>query len=92
MRSLALRTVAVPLLAILALATLLIGSAAIRTNAADHLDAPTVKTDGRIDINDVYVFEGQDARRTVLAMTVNPAAGMRSPTTFRQGTAYQFMV
>lgn len=92
MRSTALRAVAVPLIAVIALAALVIGSAALRTNAADHLDAPTVKTDGRIDINDVYVFEGQNAGNTVLAMTLNPAAGMLSPTTFRQGAAYQFMV
>ena len=92
MRSLALRTVAVPLLAILALVTLLFGSAALRTDAADHLDAPTVKTDGRIDINDVYVFEGQDPAHTVLAITLNPAAGILSPTTFRQGATYQLLI
>ena len=92
MRSFTMRAVAVPLLMLLALGALLIGSAAIRTNAADHLDAPTVKTDGRIDINDVYVFEGQDTDHTVLAMTVNPAAGILSPTTFRQGAAYQLMI
>lgn len=92
MRSTALRAVAIPLIAVVALAALVIGSAAVRTDAADHLDAPTVKTDGRIDINDVYLFEGQNASNTVLAMTLNPAAGMLSPTTFRQGTAYQFMV
>ena len=92
MRSLPLRTVAVPLLAVLALVTLLFGSAALRTDAADHLDAPTVKTDGRIDINDVYVFEGQDPAHTVLAMTLNPAAGILSPTTFRQGATYQLLI
>src|SRR3990172_2677565 len=38
------------------------GLAAFPAGAADHLDAPFVKTDGRIDINDVYVFhpEGED--------------------------------
>jgi hypothetical protein len=92
MRSYALRAAAVPLLAVLALSALVFGSAALRTDAADHLDAPTVKTDGRIDINDVYVFQGQDPANTVLAMTVNPAAGILSPTTFRQGAAYQFMI
>lgn len=92
MRSAALRAVAVPLLVLLALGTLLIGSVAVRVNAADHLDAPTVKTDGRIDINDIYVFDGQDPSHTVLVMTVDPAAGILSPTTFRQGASYQFMV
>ena len=92
MRSAALRAVAVPLLVLLALGTLLIGSVAVRVNAADHLDAPTVKTDGRIDINDIYVFDAQDPSHTVLVMTVDPAAGILSPTTFRQGASYEFMI
>lgn len=92
MRSATLRAVAVPLLALLALGTLLIGSAGVRVNAADHLDAPTVKTDGRIDINDMYVFDAQDPTRTVLVMTVDPGAGVLSPTTFRQGASYEFMI
>ena len=54
------------------------------SGAADHLDAPFVKTDGRIDINDVYVFQSPtNADNTVLAMTVNPAAGVLSPTGLR---------
>jgi Domain of unknown function (DUF4331) len=92
MRTTTLRLAAVPLIAVIALAALVIGSNALRVGAADHLDAPTVKTDGRIDINDVYVFEGQDAANTVLVMTVNPAAGILSPTTYRQGASYEFMV
>ena len=54
-----------------------------------------VKNDGRIDINDVYVFHPgspQDRRRTVLAMTVNPAAGVISGTTFRAGANYEFLI
>jgi hypothetical protein len=63
--------------------------------SADHLDAPTVKTDGRIDINDVYVFHPgspQNLSRTVLAMTVNPAAGVISGTSFRAGANYEFLI
>jgi len=30
--------------------------AALPSGAADHLDAPAVKTDGRTDITDVYAF------------------------------------
>ena len=91
MRTLTLRVVAVPLM-VLAAAALIIGSTALRAGAADHLDAPTVKKDGRIDINDVYVFQGRNASRTVLVMTVNPAAGLLSPTTFRPGAKYEFKV
>ncbi len=90
MRVLTLRVVAVPLVVVLAAAALIAGSAALRVEAADHLDAPTVKTDGRIDINDVYVFEGSNASRTALVMTVNPAAGILSPTTFRKDARYEF--
>jgi hypothetical protein len=67
-------------------------------SAADHLDSPFIKKDGRIDINDVYVFhpsdgDSQDLDRTVLAMTVNPAAGAISGTTFRSGDAsYELLI
>jgi hypothetical protein len=88
----ALRTIATPLLILGASLALIIGSAAFRVGAADHLDAPTVKTDGRIDINDVYVFQGQNAGNTVLAMTIDPAAGLLSPTSFRAGALYEFKV
>jgi hypothetical protein len=92
MRTNALRGVAVPLIVVMAAAALFIGSNALRVGAADHLDAPTVKTDGRIDINDVYVFQGQNAANTALVMTVNPAAGLLSPTTFRKDARYEFRI
>ena len=63
------------------------------SGAADHLDAPFVKTDGRIDINDVYVFKSpSNAGNTVLIMTVNPAAGVLSPTALRPGAAYELAI
>jgi hypothetical protein len=92
MRTISLRAVAVPLIVVMAAAALILGSTALRVGAADHLDAPTVKKDGRIDINDVYVFQGRHESRTVLVMTVNPAAGLLSPTTFRPGALYEFKV
>jgi hypothetical protein len=92
MRTFTLRAVSVTLVVLLAAAALVIGSNATRVGAADHLDAPTVKHDGRIDINDVYVFQGKNANKTALVMTVNPAAGLLSPTTFRHGAVYEFKV
>ena len=92
MRTSTLRTVATPLLILGTAVALVIGSAAFRVGAADHLDAPTVRSDGRIDINDVYVFQGQNTGHTVLAMTVDPAAGILSPTSFRPGAVYDFKV
>ncbi len=92
MRTIALRTIATPLLILGTALALVVGSAAFRVGAADHLDAPTVRGDGRIDINDVYVFQNQNSGNTVLAMTIDPAAGILSPTSFRPGALYEFKV
>ncbi|MCA9868464.1 MAG: DUF4331 family protein [Anaerolineae bacterium] len=72
--------------------TMVVGLAAFGAGAADHLDAPLVQEDGRLDINDVYAFVHGD--NTVLVMTVNPAAGVLSPTTLRNvpGTRYEFAI
>ena len=61
--------------------------------AADHLDAPAVKADGRTDINDVYAFRSPtNTANTVLIMTVNPLAGTQNGTTFHPDAKYQFVV
>jgi hypothetical protein len=87
-------TVLVPL--ILVALALAVGPIAFPADAADHLDAPLVKKDGRIDINDVYVFhpgkDDQHLNRTVLAMTVNPAAGVISGKDFHPQARYEFLV
>lgn len=57
-----------------------------------HLDSPTAKEDGRVDITDIYVFAGESANTTVLIMAVNPLAGELSPTTFRSGALYDFKI
>lgn len=57
-----------------------------------HLDSPTAKEDGRVDITDIYVFAGAAPDTTVLIMAVNPLAGELSPTTFRAGALYDFKV
>jgi hypothetical protein len=81
MRTLTLRAIATSLIAVLALAALVIGSAAMRVGAADHLDAPSLGSlsvgalKGDRDINDVYVFPAA-GNRTVLAMTTNPAVNI----------------
>ena len=64
-----------------------------QSQAADHLDSPSVETDGRLDINDVYVFQSPTTpTNSVFIMTVNPAAGMLSPTTFNPRGVYEFNV
>ncbi len=61
--------------------------------AADHLDAPAVKADGRTDINDVYAFKSPtNTSNTVLIMTVNPLAGTQNGTTFHPDAKYQFVI
>lgn len=90
------RILNVGIFALVALA-MAFGAVALPSRAADHLDAPLVQQDGRIDINDVYVFHpgsgsSQDLSRTVLAMTVNPAAGVISGTDFRANSNYDFLI
>jgi len=85
------RGVTLFVLALLGLA-MVVGSATLRVGAADHLDAPTVKSDHRIDINDVYVFQGANSANTVLVMTTNVHAGFLSGTTFRPGALYEFKI
>jgi uncharacterized protein DUF4331 len=72
--------------------SLVAASAMQRVGAADHLDAPTVKSDHRIDINDVYVFQGANPANTVLVMTTNVNAGILSGTSFRPGALYEFKI
>ncbi len=63
--------------------------------AADHLEAPFVRLDGRTDINDVYVFHPgnpQNLNRIVLALTVNPDAGVTSPDRFSENAIYDLLI
>jgi hypothetical protein len=69
--------------------TLALGGAPLLVTGADHLDAPALggltnmagefaphSEHGDRDINDVYVFQGANSKRTVLAMTTNPAINL----------------
>jgi hypothetical protein len=69
--------------------------------AADHLDAPALRTAGQggRDINDVYAFQSPaNAANSVLIMTVNPFAGVTnpfgtvSPRTFDPAVQYEFQI
>lgn len=57
-----------------------------------HLDTPIAREDGRVDLCDLYVFDGADPDTTVLIMTVNPDAGKSSPTTFHPEVVYEFKI
>lgn len=64
--------------------------------AADHRDSPSLLDSavvGSRDINDVYIFRSPvDAKSTVMVMTVNPFAGVLSPTSFEPGIYYDFCI
>jgi len=72
------------------MAVLVVGLAALPSGAADHLEAPLLQGRGQADINDVYAFV--NGSNTVLVMTVNPFAGVLSPTTLRPSVRYEFAI
>ena len=53
-----------------------------------HFDNPNARDDLRLNINDFYLFGGDG--RTVMAMTVNPDAGLSAPETLREEGLYAF--
>jgi hypothetical protein len=72
-----------------AFVVLALGAAPLLANASDHLDAPALggltnaagdfaphSEHGDRDLADLYVFQGRDSSRTVLAMTSNPAINL----------------
>jgi len=66
---------------------------ALPLQAADHLDSPSVQADGRLDINDLYAFQSPtNPDNSVLIMTVNPVAGVLSPTTLNPQGVYQLHI
>ena len=54
-----------------------------------HFDTPTAKEDPRVNVSDFYLFRGRPGT-TVMAMTVNPNAGLSAPDTFRDEGLYAF--
>ena len=54
-----------------------------------HFDTPTAREDPRINVSDFYLFRGRPGS-TVMAMTVNPDAGLSAPDTFRDEGLYAF--
>ena len=85
--------------------TLALGGAPLLATGADHLDAPALgglsaggvfsphSDHGDRDINDVYVFQGSNSSRTVLAMTTNPAVNVPSVDPFTNfGTNVRYIL
>lgn len=62
-------------------------------HSADHLDSPSVRVDGSVDINDLYAFRSPvNAANVVFVMTVNPFAGVMSGTAFNPAGVYEFSI
>ena len=68
-----------------ALVVLTVGAAPFLAAAADHLDAPIVKTEHALDLTDIYAFDAANSGNTVLVANVNPLAGVVSGTRFSVG-------
>lgn len=65
----------------------------IQVDAADHTDSPLARTNGTLDINDLYAFQSpQRPENLTMIMMVNPFAGVLSPTTFNTRAVYEFNV
>ena len=54
-----------------------------------HFDTPTAREDPRINVCDFYLYQGRPGT-AVMAMTVNPDAGVAAPVTFRNEAIYAF--
>jgi len=69
-----------------------LATAPLASRAADHLDAPNLAAREDADINDVYVFGGSTAGRTVIAVTTGPAAGVIAPIAYASNVRYKINV
>ncbi len=59
-------------------------------NKSHHFDTPTAREDPRINLCDFYLFRGHPGT-TVIALTMNPDAGMSAPEAFRdEGLTFRF--
>lgn len=69
-----------------------LGAGPLLVSAADHLDAPTAKSDHRIDITDVFAFRSTGG--TTLIMNVNPLTSPADSKTtrFNSTAIYQFNI
>ncbi len=63
------------------------------SHGADHLDSPSVRVDGSLDINDLYAFQSPtNPNNVVFIVTLNPLAGVLSGTTLNPAGVYEINV
>jgi hypothetical protein len=87
------RTAGAGVLLLVAAIVAAIGVAPMLVSGADHLDAPTVKADKRIDITDIYAFRS-GAGVTTLVLNVNPLLSPAASETahFRPSALYELKI
>jgi hypothetical protein len=59
-----------------------------------HFSSPTMKADGRLNLTDLYVFEGMSPNTTVFVMNIGPDAGetKSSPESFHPDVIYDLNI
>jgi hypothetical protein len=69
-----------------------LGAGTVLVSGADHLDAPTAKSDSRIDITDIYAFKSIGG--TTLLLNVNPLTSPADTKTtrFKTQALYEFLI
>jgi hypothetical protein len=60
------------------------------TSMSHHFDTAVAKDDSRLNILDVYLFDGADPGTTAMILTTNPDAGIFAPLTLHPEGLYAF--
>jgi hypothetical protein len=61
-----------------------------RTNVSHHFDTQVAKDDSRLNVLDLYLFEGAAPDTTAMVLTTNPDAGIFAPLTLHPDGLYAF--
>jgi Domain of unknown function (DUF4331) len=61
-----------------------------RTNVSHHFDTEVAKDDSRLNVLDMYLFEGARPGTTAMILTTNPDAGIFAPLTLHPDGLYAF--
>ena len=61
-----------------------------RTTMSHHFDTQVAKDDSRLNVLDMYIFEGAAPQTTAMILTTNPDAGIFAPLTLHPEGLYAF--
>src|ERR1700754_377433 len=65
-------------------------SAPGRINVSHHFDTEVAKDDSRLNVLDMYLFQGARPNTTAMILTTNPDAGIFAPLTLHPQGLYAF--